>query len=71
MDAERRLMRRMVKSVQPGHKELAELAGTFDLLGTWDAVVYPRLRERMEDAQKKEFPEKETVLQGRELLVVQ
>ena len=65
MDAERRLMRRMVKSVQPGHKELA---GTFDLLGTRDAVVYPRLRERMEDAQKKEFLEKEIVLLGKESL---
>ena len=61
-----------------GHMELVELADAFDLLGTQDAVVYPRLRERMEDAQKKEFPEKgtglqekETVLQEKELLVVQ
>ena len=60
-----------------GHMELVELADAFDLLGTQGAVVYPRLRERMEDAQKMESPEKETgmqqketVLQEKELLVV-
>ena len=54
------------------------LADAFDQLGTQDAVVFPRQRERVEDAQKKEFPEKgtglqgkETVLQEKELLVVQ
>ena len=51
-----------------GHMELVELADAFDLLGTQDAVVYPRLRERMEDAQKKEFLEKEIVLLGKESL---
>ena len=48
------------------HMELVVLADAFDQLGTQDAVVYPRLRERVEDAQKKEFPEKGTGLQERE-----
>ena len=64
--------------MQQDHMELVGLADFFDQLGTQDAVVFPRQRERVEDAQKKEFPEKgtglqgkETVLQEKELLVVQ
>ena len=60
-----------------GHMELVELADAFDLLETQDATVYPRLRERRDEAQKMESQEKgtgmqqkETMLQEKELLVV-
>ena len=54
--------------------ELAELANAFVLLETQDAKVYPRLRERRDEAQKMEPQEmgigmqlKVTMLWEREL----
>ena len=64
--------------MQQVHWEQVRLADAFDQQGTQDAVVSPRQREMVEDAQKMESPEKgtglqqkETVLQEKELLVVQ
>ena len=48
------------------HMELVLLADAFDQLGTQDAVAYPRLREMVEDADKKESLENETGQQERE-----
>ena len=74
-DDEMKLMRRKVQSEQLGHMELVEQAESYDLLETQGAVVYPRLREVMQDAQKMVYQvngtriqQKKVALQEKELL---
>ena len=47
-----------------------ELAGTYNLLETQAALVCHMQRYQMEDDQKKEYVEKESVLLGKALLAV-
>ena len=64
-----KLMRRKVQSEQLGHMVLVEQADSYDLLETQGAVVYPRQREMMQDAQKMMSQENGTRIQQRKVVL--
>ena len=66
-DDEMMLMMRKVQFVQLGHMELVVQAESYDLLGTWGAMVYPKLGEMMQDAQKMVYQATGTRIQQKKV----